>query len=87
MASNMVASSTCARPRFLTASTAASSMARKPSASTSVFPAAVAPAFINADPYSGPEAPPTVDTRVMPTSFKMEPTSFPSIPGSFCSTA
>ena len=87
MASSMVFSPVVDLPRCLIPSMAASKAALISSAVSSSFPLEVIPAFMNAVPYNGPDAPPTVETNVMPTPFKMSSMFFSSNVGNFSSTA
>ncbi len=82
IASSIVASSTVEWPLCFTPSTADSRPLRNPSMDSSWVLPTVMPIRINAVPYSGPEAPPTVETRVMPTFLKIVPISASAIPGS-----
>ena len=59
-------------------SMATSIMPMKSSMFISILPFKYAPPFMNAVPYRGPEAPPTVETSFIPTAFKIEPISLPS---------
>ena len=77
-ASTIVLSPGSALPRAWTPSTPASSAAVQPSRSSSDLPAADWPICRKSVPYSGPAAPPTLETSAMPTVFSTAPMSSPS---------
>src|SRR5579883_2298885 len=67
-ASTIVLSPSWAAPSLRTAASAAPSAPASPARSTSGASASAWPARRNAVPYSGPEAPPTFEIRVVPVS-------------------
>src|SRR4051794_19960066 len=82
-ASTMVLSPGSALPRAWTPLMPASSASAKAAASRVEAPVVAAPICRNSVPYSGPAAPPTLDTKAMPTAFSVAPMSSPSMPPSF----
>src|SRR3954470_13723375 len=82
-ASTIVLSPGSALPRARTPLMPASSASAKAAASRVEAPVVAAPICRNSVPYSGPAAPPTLDTRAMPTAFSVAPMSSPSMPPSF----
>ena len=86
-ASTIVLSCGSALPRAWTPATAAESAAAQSAASITPLPAVAVPSCRNSVPYSGPPAPPTVDTSVMPTALNSAPTSPGACPSSLASAA
>src|SRR5207302_49228 len=72
-ASTMVLAPSRAAPSCWTPARAASSAVDKAGRSTSAAPPSALPARRNAMPYSGPEAPPTLEIRVLPVRVKIAP--------------
>src|SRR6266704_1992620 len=72
-ASTMVLSPSRAAPSCWTPARAASSAAARAGESTSAAPPSALPARRKAMPYSGPEAPPTLEIRVLPVTVKIAP--------------
>ena len=81
------ASASCALPRATTPFNAASSAADQSPTVNSILLAAEVPACMKNVPYSGPPAPPTVCTSVIPTDLNNVPMSLSATPGSFASAA
>ena len=86
-ASTIVLSFGSAFPRDCTPSTPAVTIATQSSSVSSSFPAAAAPRRRKRVPYNGPPAPPTLETRVMPTVFRSAPMSADPSPSIFARTA
>ena len=72
-ASTMVLSPSRAAPSCWTPARAASSAADRAGRSTSATSPSALPARRNAVPYRGPEAPPTLEIRVLPVTVEMAP--------------
>ena len=87
IASSIVFSSTVERPLVFIPSMATKRASIKTLISILPFAPIVEPAFINAVPYKGPEAPPTVDTSVIPQLFRIEPMSLSFMESNFFSTS
>ena len=85
--STIVFSPRWALPRCTMPSSAARAARTTSSKPASVRPARTPPARRKAVPYSGPAAPPTVDTSVLPTIFRMAPRSSSCRSASLAATA